>query len=412
MPSRGEIHIIDTTNRDGVRTAELCLSPLQKTMINLQLNELGVAESELGVAATRYEFNYINGNCKLQELGELAPIRLRGWITAMRSEVAQVVKHTRLKHLYLSVPSYSPLIQARFGKDANLESVIGEVCHTIDAAKQRGIETICVGKTDSARATDAELLMLAKKARDAGADRYRYCDTWGYENPFTIRQRVQWLASELKIPIELHCHDDLGMAVANSIAGALGALDAGVDAYISTTVQGVGERSGNTDLIALLLALMKSKDLRDQPLLGDEIKLPKLWRLGRYTAHALHWPISPCAVGIGANATRGSSGIHVDGMVRETQAGEVYNIEELGRAEPDPVETGRWIMTGGYAGVRGFRNIYGKLEIEFKDEEEAHLILDLARMANMQNHLPLIGDELRFIARYPEIAREIMSQNW
>ncbi len=69
-------------------------------------------------------------------------------------------------------------------------------------------------------------------------------------------------------------------------------------------------------------------------------------------------------------------------------------------------------MTGGYAGVRGFRNIYGRLEIEFKDEEEARLVLDLARMANMQNHLPLTSDELKFIARHPEIAREIMSQSW
>lgn len=412
MPSKGEIHIIDTTNRDGVRTAELCLSPLQKTMINLQLNELGIAESELGVAGTRYEWGYLNANSRLQELGILAPIRLRGWLTGMRSELEEVIKHTRLRHLYLSVPSYGPQIQARFGKDYNLEKVVDEVCWTIELAKERGIETVSVGKTDSSRSSDSDLMLVAKKTRDAGADRYRYCDTWGFENPFSIRQRVAWLGRELQRPIEVHCHDDLGLAIANSIAGALGALDAGVDAYLTTTVLGVGERAGNTDLLALLLALKKCKELRDQPLLGDEIKLAKLWRLGRYTARALRWPISPRQVGLGEQATTGHASIHVDGAVRETQAFEVYNVEELGRAEPEIVETGRWIMTGGFAGVRGFRNIYGKLEIELRSEEEAHLVLDLARMANMQNHLPLTGDELRFIARYPEIAREIMSQNW
>jgi hypothetical protein len=101
--------------------------------------------------------------------------------------------------------------------------------------------------------------------------------------------------------------------------------------------------------------------------------------------------------------------MHIDGAVREVQDFEVYNIESLGRTEPDVVETGRWVMTGAYAGVRGFRNIYGRLEIEFKNDEEARMILDLTRMANMQNHLPLTGDELRFIARHPDIAREIMS---
>jgi homocitrate synthase NifV len=408
---QGQIHIIDTTNRDGVRSASLCLSPLQKTMINLQLNELGVAETELGVAATRYETHYINGNCKLQEIGVLAPIRLRGWVNAIPRDIEEAVKQTRLKHLYLSLPSYGPHIQAHYGHDWNLERVVDEVCLAIQRAKKSGVETITVGKQDSSRSSDSDLLMVARKTRDAGADRYRYCDTWGFENPWTIRPRVQMLAAELKMPIELHCHDDLGLAVANAMAGALGAIDAGVDAYITTTLHGVGERAGNTDLVSVLLALTKSKQLREQSLIGDRINLSKTWKLARYAGYALRWPGSPRQVGLGCN-TSTTPGMHVDGVVRELQDFEVYNVEELGRTEPDLVETGRWIMTGGYAGVRGFRNIYGRLEIEFKDEEEARLVLDLARMANMQNHLPLTSDELKFIARHPEIAREIMSQSW
>jgi isopropylmalate/homocitrate/citramalate synthase len=407
-----QIHLIDTTNRDGVRTANLCLSPLQKTMINLQVNDLGLGESEIGVAATRYEHNYINGNCKLAEIGVLTPIRLRGWITAIDSDVEAVIKNTQLKHLYMAVPSYQPLIRSKFGEGYNLERVVDDVCRSIAKAKKAGIQTVTVGKTDSSRSSDQDLMMVARKVREAGADRYRYCDTWGYENPWTIRERVKKLAAEIKIPIEIHCHDDLGLAVANSIAGALGALDAGVDAYITTTVHGVGERAGNADMISTILTLLKSKELRDKDLLADSIKLHKAWRLARYAAYALKWPISPRQVAFGEYASMNTTGVHVDGAVREVQACEVYNVEELGRAEPDLVETGRWIMTGGYTGVRGFRNIYGKLEIEFKNEEEAHLILDLTRMANMQNHLPLTGDELRFIARHPEIARQIMSQNW
>jgi isopropylmalate/homocitrate/citramalate synthase len=411
MPGEATIHIIDSTNRDGVRTANLNLSPLQKTMINLQLNELGVAESELGVAVSRYQDNYISGNLKLQELGVLSPIRLRGWINAMQDEEEAVTK-TKLKHIYLSVPSYGPLIRAHYGEGWDLERVVGEVCKAINRAKKAGMESVTVGLTDSARLPDEELVKAAQRFRDSGADRYRYCDTWGYDNPFTIRSRVQTLASETKIPIELHCHDDLGMAVANSVAGAMGAIAAGVDAWICTTLHGVGERAGNCDLTSVLLALTKSKGMRENPVLGDDIRLSKLWKLGRYAAYALRWPISPRSVAFGSQSQIGTTGVHVDGVVREVQDLEVYNIESLGRTEPDIVETGRWITSGGHAGVRGFRNIYGRFEIEFKNEEEARTILDLTRVATIENHLPLTGDELRFIAKYPEIAREIMRQCW
>jgi isopropylmalate/homocitrate/citramalate synthase len=411
MPGEATIHIIDSTNRDGVRTANLNLSPLQKTMINLQLNELGVAESEMGVAVSRYQDNYISGNLKLQELGVLSPIKLRGWINAMQDEEEAVTK-TKLKHIYLSVPSYGPLIRAHYGEGWDLERVVGEVCKAISKAKKAGMESVTVGLTDSARLPDAELVKAAKRFRDCGADRYRYCDTWGYDNPFTIQPRAQTLASEVKIPIELHCHDDLGMAVANAVSGALGVIDAGVDAYICTTLHGVGERAGNCDLTSVLLALTKSKGMRDKPVLGDDIRLSKMWKLGRYAAYALRWPISPRAVAFGSQSQIGTTGVHVDGVVREVQDLEVYNIESLGRTEPDIVETGRWITSGGQAGVRGFRNIYGRFEIEFKNEEEARTILDLTRVATIENHLPLTGDELRFIARYPDIAREIMRQCW
>ncbi len=411
MPGEASIHIIDTTNRDGVRTANLNLSPLQKTMINLQLNELGICESEIGVAVSRYQDNYINGNLRLQEIGVLTPIRLRGWINAMKTE-EEAVTRTKLKHVYLSVPSYAPLIRAHYGEGWDLERVIGEVCKAIGKAKKSGMESVTVGLTDSARIPDADLLRAATRLRDAGVDRYRYCDTWGYDNPFTIRPRVKRLGDELKIPIEIHCHDDLGMAVANALAGAFGALDAGVDAYITTTLHGVGERAGNADLAAVLLALTRSKGMRDKPVLGDDIRFSKMWKLGRYAAYALRWPISPRAVAFGAQATIGTTGVHVDGVVREVQDLEVYNIESLGRTEPDIVETGRWITSGGQAGVRGFRNIYGRFEIEFKNDEEAKTILDLTRVATIENHLPLTGDELRFIAKYPDVAREIMRQCW
>ena len=88
---------------------------------------------------------------------------------------------------------------------------------------------------------------------------------------------------------------------------------------------------------------------------------------------------------------------------------ELYDYEELGRGEPEIIETGRMITTGEYGGIKGFRNVYNNLEIEFKDEHEARNILELARYANVHTQKPLTTSELRFIYYYPDIAAKVMT---
>ena len=88
---------------------------------------------------------------------------------------------------------------------------------------------------------------------------------------------------------------------------------------------------------------------------------------------------------------------------------ELYDFEDLGRGEPEIIETGRKITTGEYGGIKGFRDVYEKLEIEFKDEKEAHTILELARYANVHTQKPLTNDELLFLARYPQQAKKILT---
>ena len=88
---------------------------------------------------------------------------------------------------------------------------------------------------------------------------------------------------------------------------------------------------------------------------------------------------------------------------------ELYDYEELGRGEPEIIETGRMITTGEYGGIKGFRNVYDKLEIEFKDENEARNILELARYANVHTQKPLTDNELKFIYHYPDIAARVMT---
>ena len=112
---------------------------------------------------------------------------------------------------------------------------------------------------------------------------------------------------------------------------------------------------------------------------------------------------------VGDNAFAHESGIHADGALKDRRNYELYDFEELGRGEPEIIETGRMITTGEYGGIKGFRNVYNKLEIEFKDENEARNILELARYANVHTQKPLTESELKFIYHYPDIAAKIMT---
>ncbi|GAH69975.1 unnamed protein product, partial [marine sediment metagenome] len=208
---------------------------------------------------------------------------------------------------------------------------------------------------------------------------------------------------------ETHCHNDLGMAVACSVAGAKGAIDGGVDAYVNTTVNGIGERAGNADLLSIILAIKHSAGFEHKYFLDERINLLKSWSMAKYASYAFGVRIPVSQVGVGDNAFAHESGIHADGALKERRNYELFDFEELGRGEPKVIETGRTITTGSYGGIKGFRNVYDKLEIEFDNDGEARKILDLVRYANVTTQKPLVADELRFIASYPEQARKILT---
>lgn len=406
----GKIYIIDVTNRDGVQTANLGLSKLEKTMINLYLNEMGIFQSEFGFPTTHHETNYLKANLELAEMGVLKPIRLGGWIRATVGDVETAFKLVpNLKHLNLSISTSDQMIQGKFLGRKTREDIIQMMTEAVDAAREYGAESIGVNAEDASR-TDLDFLVkFASQAKLHGAHRLRYCDTLGYDNPFTIYETSRTLAKEVDMPIELHCHGDLGMAVANSLAGAKGVLDAGQDAYINTTVNGIGERAGNADLVATILAVTKSKGFAGKYQLGNHVKLNMAWRIAKFASYAFKVPIPINQPGVGANAFAHASGIHADGVLKDPQNYELYSYTELGRGEPELVETGSQICTGEYGGISGFRHVMGKMAVEFKDSQEAETILELVRYANVACQKPLVEDELLFIAKYPQIAKKLLT---
>ncbi len=405
-----KIYLIDVTNRDGVQTAKLGLAKLEKTIINTFLDEMGVFQSEFGFPTTRHESRYLQANIEMAEMGVLQNIRLGGWIRAIVDDVETAFRLVpNIRHLNLSMSTSDQMINGKFSGKKTRDDIIKDMTAAVDATRALGAWSIGVNAEDGSR-TDLEYLVeFGLAAKEHGADRLRYCDTLGYDNPFSIYETVKNLAERVGMAIEVHCHGDLGMAVANSIAGAKGAIDGGQDAYINTTINGIGERAGNADLVATILAITKSKGFAEKYQLGDDIDLSRAWKIAKFTSYAFGIPIPINQPGAGANAFAHESGIHADGVLKDPYNYELYGYEELGRGEPEFVETGREICTGEYSGISGFRHIMGDIEVAFSNREEAKEILELVRYANVESQRPLVEDELLFIARYPRIAKKLLT---
>jgi homocitrate synthase NifV len=371
---------------------------------------MGIFQSEFGFPTTRHESLYLKANLELAEMGVLQPIHLGGWIRAIVDDVETAFKLVPdIRHLNLSISTSDQMLKGKFQGRKKKDDLISEMVAAVDAAKALGAESIGVNAEDASRTGLDFLIKFGLAAKEHGADRLRYCDTLGYDNPFTIYETTRALAENTGISIEIHCHSDLGMAVGNSIAGAKGAIDGGQDAYINTTVNGIGERAGNADLVATILAATKSKGFAEKYPLGNSIKLSMAYKIAKFAEYAFGVDIPMNQPGVGANAFAHSSGIHADGVLKDPENYELYSFEELGRGEPVKVETGREIIAGQYSGISGFSHIMGKMDVKFADREEASEILELVRYANVESQKPLVGEELLFIAKYPKIARKLLT---
>src|SRR5215213_11727992 len=238
------IHFLDVTNRDGVQTARVNLSKFGKTMVNFYLGKLGVTQSEAGFPFLFHEVPYLRANLALAKAGAFGDLRLSGWTRAVPGDVEASLP-LGLEHLNLSISTSDQMIVNKFRGRLDRAAVIRQMVAATRTAKSAGVATVGVNAEDGSRTDLGYLTEFATAAREAGADRVRYCDTIGGDTPWRIRERFADLAATVGIPVETHCHNDLGMAVANSVAGALGDLDAGQDAWVNTCVNGIGERAGN-----------------------------------------------------------------------------------------------------------------------------------------------------------------------
>jgi homocitrate synthase NifV len=256
------------------------------------------------------------------------------------------------------------------------EWVLENMVKATEFAKKHGVY-ISVNAEDASR-TDLEfLLQFARAAKEAGADRLRFCDTVGIMEPFTIYEIVKTIIEKVGIPVEMHTHNDFGMATANALAG----VRAGAT-YVGVTVNGLGERAGNAALEEVVMALKYIYNI------DVGIKTYKLKELCEYVAKASARELPVNKAIVGKNIFAHESGIHADGVIKYPKTYEVFSPEEVGGE--------RQIVIGKHSGTHALIRKFQEYGITLS-EEDAQELLKKVRALAVELKRPLFDKELMYL---------------
>lgn len=371
------LFIDDTTLRDGEQTAGVVFTTEEKVRIAQMLDEVGVHEIEAGIPAM--------GGDEIEAIRGIIALGLRARIlTWNRAVISDIDASLRCgsQAVALSIPVSDIHIEHRLGQSRGW--VLESVRKATRYAKSHDLY-VSVNAEDASRAAPDFLCYFAQNAREAGADRLRYCDTVGVLEPFRTYEVVRRLIEEVGIDIEMHTHNDFGMATANAIAG----IKAGAK-YVNTTVNGLGERAGNASLAEVVMALKHIEKI------DPGIDTTRLRTVSRYVAEVTRRPLPVSTPITGDNIFAHESGIHADGVLKYPATYEAFSPEEVGLE--------RRILVGKHSGSNAihfkFTNEFG---IELPDDL-AREILARARALAVKRKRALFSKELALI--YLEVCKE------
>lgn len=366
-----QVLINDTTLRDGEQAASIAFNIEEKIAIATFLDTIGVDEIEVGIPAMgKAEQNAIAAIC---ELGLQA--KLLGWNRAVIADIQACIA-CGLKRVHISIPVSAIQINAKF--EGKWQLVLEKLKDSINFALDQGL-FVSVGGEDSSRAEDNFLLDVVLSAQELGASRFRYCDTVGILEPFTTYTKVKQLVTSLTIPIEMHTHNDFGLATANALAGIkAGALS------VNTTVNGLGERAGNAALEEVVMTL---KHLYHYDL---NIDTRRLIEISRLVASASGYDLPPWKAVVGDNNFAHESGIHAHGVLQNPSTYEPFAPEELG--------TSRRLVIGKHSGRHLLSSVLEQYGI-ILNPEETQSVLDAVREQSVQKKRSLSTQELLYLVQ-------------
>jgi homocitrate synthase NifV len=371
-----KIIFVDTTLRDGEQTAGVVFALREKVQIAKMLDKLGVDQLEVGIP--------VMGGEEQEAIREIVKSNLNASIMAWnRAVIGDIKESIKCGVDAVAISISTSDIHITHKLNSTREKVLQNMIAATDFAKNYGLY-VSVNAEDASRTDFDFLCEFAKAAKNAGANRLRYCDTVGILNPINTFERIKALREAIDIDIEMHTHNDFGMATANAVAGIMAGAT-----YVGVTVNGLGERAGNAALEEVGMAL--------KHLLDYEITLntTKFLELSRYVAQASNRELPAWKAIVGTNMFAHESGIHADGTLKHPQTYEVLDPKEVGLE--------RQIVIGKHSGTAAIKQKFREYGTEIS-EEEAQNLLEKVRNASISLKRPLFDKELVYL--YEEYLEE------
>lgn len=376
------VFLCDATLRDGEQTAGVAFSLDEKRAIARALDRAGVSEVEVGIPAMGYD-EVAEIRTVMAELTRAVPV---AWCR-LRMQDLDMAQKTGVRRVHFAVPTSELQLSGKLRRDRDW--VLRETAAVVYSAVNRGLE-VSVGAEDASRADPDFLVRLAEVANAAGAIRFRLADTLGILDPITAFRLVSDLTRRIPLPLEFHAHNDFGMATANTMMAAMAGA-----AYLSVTVNGLGERAGNAALEEVAAALEAGGvatgiDLCALPALSDVV--------ARASGRAL--PVSKPITG--SMVFSHEAGIHVDALLKQA------DTYEDPRCAPGRFGRERQIVIGKHSGVAGLRAALAETGLTVTDDILIRL-KPLLRAHAIRTKRPVTSDDLtRMVARLQKARRPII----
>ena len=316
-----KIEIFDTTLRDGEQVPGCQLSSREKVVIAHELESLGVDVIEAG-----FPISSPGDFLSVTEVSKEVKNTIICALTRAKKEdidiAAEALRYAKRSRIHTGIGSSDIHIKHKF--NSTRERVLEQGVWAVKYAKSKGVEVAFYAE-DAGRADLPFLAKMIEAAIEAGADIVTIPDTTGYCLPHLYGKRIQYLCENVKnihkVVISVHCHNDLGMATANTISGLMNGA-----AQAEVTINGVGERAGNTSLEEVAMIIKMHKDLD----MYTNIVSPRIYGVSQMISELMRMPVQPNKAIVGANAFAHSSGIHQDGFLKKSENYEIINPELVG----------------------------------------------------------------------------------